>query len=137
MFFNGRFVVVGPDGLRMSSLEAKVTLDSVSGPATSFSRPVRARASHRRTVRRGSLGRSQYLARFCTPTPPGSKVFRHAASGALIVLPQGANGASVSRTHLAAVQQTLENYEIADSLELASRLQPDMKDGADEAEPDR
>jgi len=54
----------------------------------------------------------------------GSQVFRHAASGALIVLPHVAKSAPMSRTHLAAVRQTLENYEIADSLEFASRIQP-------------
>jgi hypothetical protein len=56
-----------------------------------------------------------------TANGAGAQVFRH-ASGALIVLPQGAKSSPVSRTHLAAVRQTLENYEIADSLEFASRI---------------
>jgi hypothetical protein len=53
----------------------------------------------------------------------GQHVFRHEATQALIALPKMSRTTAVTTRHLSAVTKTLEHYRIADTLELASRLQ--------------
>ncbi len=53
----------------------------------------------------------------------GTRVYRHTATGALIVLPIFAGQDEVLPRHLVGVRMTLDGFGIADPLEFDSRLQ--------------
>jgi hypothetical protein len=54
---------------------------------------------------------------------PDTRVYKHAESGALIVLPIFPDHDEVLPRHLVGVRMTLEAFGIADPLEFASQLQ--------------
>jgi hypothetical protein len=53
----------------------------------------------------------------------GTRVYRHAETGALIVLPILPDADPVLPRHLVGARMTLDGFGIADPLEFASRLQ--------------